>query len=155
MKRFICIGYALFLTSCVLASEGLPNSKLTPGALNPEVSQENIQETICKVGWTKTIRPSSAYTNAIKHEQIVEYGYLHKDEDDYEEDHLIPLSLGGAILDRKNLWPQPKLITWSAYRKDRLERRLKYQVCVGQMKLADAQNKISKDWITAYKETFQ
>ena len=29
----------------------------TPGVLNPDVTQANIRSTICKHGWTSTIRP--------------------------------------------------------------------------------------------------
>jgi len=35
----------------------LPNSHVTPGALNPSVTQANIHSTICVRGYTKTIRP--------------------------------------------------------------------------------------------------
>jgi hypothetical protein len=33
------------------------NAQMTPGARNGAVTQENIQETICVRGYTKTIRP--------------------------------------------------------------------------------------------------
>ena len=36
----------------------------TPGVLNPDVTQANIDSTICVHGWTRTIRPPTSYTNA-------------------------------------------------------------------------------------------
>ena len=40
--------------------------------------------------------------------QIAEYGYADTSTADYEEDHLIPLELGGAPRDPNNLWPEPR-----------------------------------------------
>ncbi len=36
----------------------LPDPACTPGTVNPAVSQANIADTICKSGWTSTVRPS-------------------------------------------------------------------------------------------------
>ena len=47
-----------------------PNATLTPGATNPEVTQENIHDTICVKGWTDTVRPPSSYTNKLKTTQL-------------------------------------------------------------------------------------
>jgi hypothetical protein len=37
----------------------------TPGVVNPDVTQANIGSTICRHGWTRTIRPPVEYTNAL------------------------------------------------------------------------------------------
>jgi hypothetical protein len=105
------IVLAASLTSaCLIIQEAdsrtLPDSFRTPGATNPEVTQFNIKKTICNSGWTKTIRPPSSYTTALKKQQIVEYGYRNKKPGSYEEDHLISLQLGGDPHDPQNLWPQ-------------------------------------------------
>ena len=42
------------------------NWGLTPGVLNPAVTQPTIRATICKRGWTRTVRPPVSYTNALK-----------------------------------------------------------------------------------------
>jgi len=42
----------------------------TPGARYSKVTQATIATTICKSGWTKTIRPPASYTNALKKEQL-------------------------------------------------------------------------------------
>lgn len=79
-----------------------------PGALNSAVTQSTIHSTICVSGYSSSIRPSTGYTNALKVKQIAEYGYDDTDTADYEEDHLIPLSLGGNPTSEQNLWPEPR-----------------------------------------------
>jgi hypothetical protein len=56
------------------AGSGLPNPLLTPGAVDPRVTQSNIEETICVRGWTRTVRPPESYTEPLKREQINRYG---------------------------------------------------------------------------------
>ena len=74
-----------------LPSVILPNPKITPGRLNAKVRQSTIKKTICKSGWTKTIRPPVSYTNALKIKQMAQYGETGSPSE-YEEDHFIPLS---------------------------------------------------------------
>jgi len=116
-----------------------PSSSLTPGALNPDVTQANIHETICVRGWTKTIRPPVEYTNALKLRQMRVYG-LTRSPRDYQEDHLISLELGGAPRDPRNLWPEPYP---RAAKVDTIENELNAEVCSGSMSLADAQRRES------------
>ena len=147
---------ALILGVLLIASPAygadLPTPELTPGAINPAVTQENIQQTICIKGYTKTIRPKVGYTNALKRKQLE--GYTDKDPRHYEEDHLISLEIGGNPTDPKNLWPEAYAGTWGARVKDRLENRLHREVCVGRLSLREAQQMISQDWIAAYKRYF-
>src|SRR5947208_2257764 len=84
----------------------LPDPKITPGRLNPKVHQSTIKKTICKIGWTETIRPPVSYTNALKIQQMVLYEETGSPSE-YEEDHFIPLELGGAPRNPGNLWPEP------------------------------------------------
>lgn len=135
---------------------GLPDPNRTPGSINPNVTQGNIATTICTTGWTATVRPPSAYTNALKVAQIVEYGYTDRSLSHYEEDHLVPLELGGAPRDPRNLWPEPNVIalpdgtTVGSEAKDHLENYLHAAVCAGVEPLADAQRLIAGDWIAAW-----
>ena len=112
----------------------LPDPKITPGRVNPGVRQSTIKKTICKSGWTKTIRPPVGYTNALKIQQMVLYGEMGSPSE-YEEDHFIPLELGGAPKNPKNLWPEPHS---QSKLSDPLETQLKRKVCKGLMKLAKA-----------------
>lgn len=137
-----------------LRSDGLPDSGLTPGAIDPGVTQGNIDATICVYGWTHSVRPPETYTEALKRRQIREYGYSEHRLRDYEEDHLVPLELGGAPADPRNLWPEPHdpADGWGSYAKDRLENALNDLVCRGTLSLAAAQSAIATDWITAYRQ---
>jgi hypothetical protein len=110
---------------------------LTPGALNPDVTQATMRSTICVHGWTKTVRPPVEYTNDLKVKQMVQYGEPGSPSD-YQEDHLISLELGGAPTDPRNLWPEPYP---RASEVDRIENELNAKVCSGAMSLADAQRK--------------
>jgi hypothetical protein len=110
---------------------------LTPGALNPDVTQATIRSTICVHGWTKTVRPPVEYTNDLKNKQMREYGEAGSTSA-YQEDPLISLELGGAPTDHRNLWPEPYP---RAAAVDKIENELNTKVCSGAMSLADAQRK--------------
>src|SRR5262249_18062401 len=116
----------------------LPDPVRTPGWPNPDVTQDNIRETVCKAGWTRTIRPKVRYTNNLKIRQIAEYGYADTNPKNYEEDHLISLQLGGHPTDPRNLWPEPYDADCGARVKDVLETKLKRLICAGTLTLADA-----------------
>ena len=112
---------------------------LTPGVVNPEVRQETIGQTVCRRGWTRTIRPPTSYTAALKVRQMREYG-VGGDPSGYQEDHLISLELGGHPTDPRNLWPEPYP---RASTVDAIENELNAKVCSGAMSLSSAQHKES------------
>ena len=128
---------------------GLPDPVCTPGVADPRVTQGNIQTTICVTGYTTRVRPPTAYTNALKRRQIKAYGYADTNLVDYEEDHLIPLEIGGHPTDPKNLWPEPLTGAYAATKKDGVENSLHHRVCSGLITLAAAQAAIVKDWEAA------
>jgi hypothetical protein len=129
----------------------LPDPVCTPGATNPDVTQGTIGSTICVPGWTARVRPPTSYTNPLKTQQIGEYGYSDTNLADYEEDHLIPLGLGGAPRDPKNLWPEPRNapVEQTAASKDQVEDSLHSMVCAGTAGLVAAQQAIATNWRTA------
>jgi hypothetical protein len=127
-----------------------PDPTRTPGWTNPNVTQSNIRSTICRSGWTDTIRPPTSYTNALKTRQIQEYGFGDSSLASYEEDHLISLQLGGHPTEPRNLWPQPYAGVCGARVKDVIETKLKRLVCAGQVTLAEAQQWIAQNWVGAY-----
>ena len=56
-------------------SELYPDPAMTPGATNPDITQRNIQETICNRKWsTKLIRPAREHTSKLKRKQLRDYG---------------------------------------------------------------------------------
>ena len=113
---------------------------LTPGVLNPAVTQATVRTTVCARGWTRTIRPPVAYTNRLKLEQMRDYG-LSGDPADYQEDHLVSLELGGHPTDPRNLWPEPRS---RAQEVDGTENDLNRRICEGSLSLADAQRRIAE-----------
>jgi len=134
--------------------DALPRHQITPGAINPDVTQENIRSTIGVRGYTKTIRPPAKYTSSLKRKQMAEYGFQDRRLRDYEEDHLIPLEIGGNPTAPENLWPEPRHVVggWGADAKDKIENELHRLVCRGKVPLAEAQREIAEDWIAAYKK---
>ena len=155
--RAIVFAASLIWVSLIAGEAGgrtLPDSFKTPGATNPNVTQANIKRTVCKSGWTDTIRPPSSYTTALKRQQIMEYGYRNKKLGSYEEDHLISLQLGGDPHDPQNLWPQAYAGKCGARVKDVIETALKRLVCAKKppLTLVEAQQMISRDWVAAYSQ---
>ena len=124
----------------------LPDPNCTPGEIDPGVTQDNIQQTICVKGYTKTVRPPATYTNKLKVQQIIDYGYTDTNTKDYEEDHLISLELGGSPSDPKNLWPEPDA---SPNPKDKIENLCHEKICSGQISLSKAQKEIATNWQSA------
>ena len=120
----------------------------TPGAVDAEVTQDDIQQTICISGYTTRVRPPTGFTNRLKRELMEEYN-LPGEPSDYELDHDIPLELGGCGDCLTNLWMEP-LTHPGAHEKDRVENYLHRAVCDGQITLADAQMAIARDWYSVY-----
>jgi hypothetical protein len=120
-------------------SPGRASWTTTPGVLNPDVTQASIAETICRRGWTRTIRPPTDYTNELKLEHMKAYGRA-GGLSDYQEDHLISLELGGHPTDPRNLWPEPQP---QATKVDRIENELNDAICSGRISLAEGQRRIS------------
>jgi hypothetical protein len=150
-RPIVAFTLALTLFTTQALASDLPNPSLTPGAINPEITQQNIHQTVCIKGYTKTIRPPAHYTNKLKKRQLREYGYDDRNPRHFEEDHLIPLSIGGNPRDPHNLWPEPRLSVWNAAKKDDLEFTLYRMVCQNEISLADAQAEIASNWIEAWK----
>jgi hypothetical protein len=120
------------------------------------VTQENIYSTICRRGWTRTIRPAEAYTERFKRERLYTPGspYFAPGErlGAFEEDHRAPLGLGGAAYDRRNLRPEPRFGTWSAERKDELEAVVHDLVCRGRLTLDQGRAAFLGDWTKGYRQ---
>jgi hypothetical protein len=121
----------------------LPDRSCTPGAIDPAVTQANIDSTICRSGYTTRVRPPESQTDKFKWD-VAEPAYGQHDVSG-ELDHQIPLELGGAN-DARNLWveagpiPNPK---------DAVEDALNKAVCDGKIKLRAAQVAIAQNWLTA------
>jgi len=150
--RLPLIEIGLLLLAAIVASTAIPRCSgpagrtvvraswsLTPGVLNPAVTQATLSSTVCRKGWTRTVRPPVSYTNELKRRGIAQYR-LRGPPSAFQEDHLISLELGGNPTDPRNLWPEPYP---RAAAVDRIENELNDRVCSGSLTLADAQRRES------------
>jgi hypothetical protein len=113
-----------------------------PGAMDPAVTQATIQQTVCRLRYTRTVRPPQDWSHAVKERLLLEQRLPGRLQD-YELDHLIPLGLGGAPRDPANLWLQP----WpEARQKDKEEVDLHAAVCSGRLTLEEARQRMRGEW---------
>ena len=144
-RLLLAAALALALLSLVLRVRTHASAALladpvrTPGVVSPDVTQANIRVTVCRHGWTRTVRPPVAYTNALKRRQMRAY-HVRGSPSDYQEDHLISLELGGHPTDPRNLWPEPYP---RAAHVDQVENELNAKVCAGALTLVQAQDEES------------
>jgi hypothetical protein len=128
------------------AARPLPDRRLTPGATRPVAVSD-----ICSSEHEQVVRPVS---DALQQKVFREYGLGGAPVANYEVDYLISPGLGGAD-DIHNLWPEPRYDTeWNSFVKDQLEDYLHASVCSGNISLAEAQQEVASDWISAYKKYF-
>ena len=139
------------------AGEPLPDPRCTPGVADQAVTQQNLHATVCrKGGYTRTVRPPRAVTDAAKKKLLAAYGIPRSSTAKYELDHLLDLSAGGSSA-VQNLFPQPNILktaTASAYvhnDKDQVEAFAFHALCAGKVTLAAVQQAMTTDWTTAVK----
>lgn len=147
--KTILLSIALLTTASftVIANE-LPD---VHGALNPNVTQDNLQQTVCVSGYTKTIRPPVSYTNRLKHQLLLEITNGEPtDARSYELDHDVPLAVGGEPSLPENLWLQPRFGKYTAAKKDVLESYVHRELCKGNFTLKQARDIFLGDWRIAY-----
>ncbi|GAC1541000.1 MAG: hypothetical protein NVS2B17_17860 [Candidatus Velthaea sp.] len=130
------------------AASAVPASRLTPGIVTGADA-----EAVCRRGYSASVRPRGIMWRRLKEEVYARYGLArgHRSTIDgagrrhpaYVIDHLVPIELGGAANDVRNLWPQPVV---ESKQKDRAENRLHMAVCAGNMTLGEAQRAILRQW---------
>ena len=131
--------------SCRARDDGrLPDRHCTPGAIDPAVTQADIQATICVSGYTEKVRPPESQTGKFKFNEAYPAYHMAAGTES-ELDHLVSLELGGAN-DAANLWPEAGSVPNP---KDSVERALNRAVCDGRIPLSRAQRAIARNWETA------
>ncbi len=141
-----------------------PDPTITPGAVNPAITQDTMGQTICNKSWhTGSVRDQSS--SAAQKNKL--YGLYHiakpanntgKDQT-CELDHLISLELGGSD-DLSNIWPEcgPANVALAQRffkEKDTVENYLHAKVCAETMTLDEAQSAISTDWYAVFQSIKQ
>lgn len=98
----------------------------------------------------RTIRPPEQYTEAIKRRLLYSVGSPYYDPSarlrQYELDHRVPLGVGGAPANPKNLWDEPRFGEWGSRRKDELEDVIHDLVCRRTLTLQQGQAVFLGDW---------
>jgi hypothetical protein len=133
---------AILLLALLQSSPVLPDPELTPGRV-----RQLTREQICTTHWGVDRR---FVTEAMKRHVFRAYGIAWARRGEFEVDHLVPRSLGGAD-DILNLWPQPWAGDQGARKKDRLEVVLGDRYCLGEVPLRTAQRAFVNDWTAAYR----
>ena len=145
--------------SCRYRGHGLfaePDLRCTPGALNPAVTQANIDETICRPGgYTRSVRPPESVTEPEKRAEVAAYSNS-APLSAVELDHAVAVGVAGAVKDPRNYYPEsnyPGVSPDSYFHnpKDVLEQRLHDLTCRGRMPLAEAQTALATGWVAAYR----
>ena len=123
-------GTCHYVVLSAAAGDYLPDSRCTPGATNPRVTQADLASTVCRSGYTASIRPPAGITGREKKASEAAYGFTGK-ASTTEYDHLISLELGGDPNSPLNLWPEPNKTRAAGVNnpKDRVEDTLKALVC--------------------------
>jgi hypothetical protein len=138
MRRVFCAttvaAFLLFAPAHSFAASSPSPTAGTQGSTDPRVTQGTISTTICKKGYTTSVRDVGPRTKSAIYRA---YGISKSQQRNYVIDHLIPLEVGGSNY-ATNLWPQTK---GDAKAKDKLENSMHAAVCLGSMTLADAQAK--------------
>lgn len=110
----------------------LPDRKLTPGKIAHRQADRN------------------GVSESMERKVFARYGIPWTRRLEFKIDHLIPTELGGAD-DIDNLWPQSLNVRpYNTRRKEQLTQRFLALVAEGRMSLAQAQEEIRQDWISAF-----
>ena len=131
------VAAALVAAGAFASAGSLILPRHTPGLRYSAVTEKTVFKTVCRAGWTKTIRPPATYTHALEKRQLVQFHYADQNPSHFEEDHVVSLELGGAPRSTRNLWPQP----WTQARRDDngIEASLHRKLCDGTLTLRQAQ----------------
>jgi hypothetical protein len=125
-------------TRTEVLSYALPNPALTPGQVSSTLRKSDICQGI------------EEKRNQHRDKVLKRYGISQSEAKKYWIDHLVSLELGGTS-DISNLWPQLKE---EEKVKDKLENRLKQNLCGGSLTLEQAQSLVIQDWRAAYIKNF-
>ena len=120
----------------------LPDPNATPGAVFADVQAADI----CDLHYTQSVRQPRFN---VKVDAFVSYGVSIHERNEFQVDHLVPISLGGSN-DPTNLWPQLYAPESGAAEKDLLERQLRGLVCSNVIPLPEAQGAYAANWWQAY-----
>jgi len=116
----------LGVVSAIACTTWPPSVALPDRALTPGVVASADAAIICAPGYDRQTRPSAAEQAHNKALILERYGIARQHGNQYEDDHLIPICLGGDPHALENQWAQP----WpAAHKKDEVEAAACRHVC--------------------------
>lgn len=130
----------------LVAAHVLPDPALTPGVLNPAVSDATKAMTVCRPNWTATVRPPVGYTDKLRAADVLPG---HKPAE-FELDHLLSIEDGGSPTDPHNLWDMVYADRYGARVKDVLETKVHRLYCAGKITLDQARAALVPNWLAGY-----
>lgn len=136
-------------SSCHSSGSGafvLPDRSCTPGAVNPAVNDATRASTMCLATYGVSVRPRERVLAAEAMGSLAAYGDL-ANPSAFVYSFLVPLDLGGAVNDTRNLWPEPTAVVAA---RDHLEFKLRTHVCNGTLSVLAAQDAMALNWVSAY-----
>jgi hypothetical protein len=120
-----------------------------PGAVDPTITQANIDTTICRPGYARAVRPSYVITDSLKR-RLMDAQQPGEGMADHELDHMIPILISGAPFDKRVLWLQARRGRATAGDKNAWAYVRWRLVCEHRVPLRTAQAAIGRDWTKAY-----
>ena len=148
-----------FVVACALLSPAAhaqqcklgPIPDQSPGCTPGMVATTDVADVCSHDGGSYSVRHRLSQNPETKREVLAKYGLSMSDARLVEDDHDIPLCLGGSD-NIANRWPQPRDGEWKSGQKDELEAFACREVCHGHVPLATAQGWFlaPSDWRAAY-----
>lgn len=147
-RAVLAVAFAATLAAC--GTPPRPVQAMPAELLDSAVTPENVQQTICRIGYTASATPPDAWSSAAMRRLLLRGGTELAVSGTYVLDRVVPISLGGHATQEANLQLLELSGNRSAPRKRALERRLHQLVCAGKLGLREAQSALYPDWAPAY-----
>jgi hypothetical protein len=150
MKAFRPSAFLLAAALTACGSAPRPVAGVPDELLDPAVTPDNVQQTICRLGYVASVSPPDAQLANAKRRMMLRAGLDLDVSGTYVLDRAVPISLGGHPSREANLRLQDLSGERNVRRKQALERRLHQLVCASKLGLREAQAAMVPDWLPAY-----
>ncbi len=148
-KNLLLAALPALLIACASRTPEPPRA-IPPELLNPAVTPQTLQQTICVPAYAASITPGGSAAHNQMLAMMQRAGVDPAMASGYVIDRRLPVGLGGHPTNPANL----QLLEWAgehgAQRKQALERRLRLMVCDGKISLREAQAAVYPDWVPSY-----
>lgn len=142
----------------LVAAHVLPDPAVVTGVANPAVNPGNYATTICRHGWTATVRPPVAFTNKLK-VSLTPSGYKPSDGEGDHAQSIEDLGMPGPVplndpaqvaLFKLNFWWEIYNDRYGARVKDRVETKVNRLLCAGKITAKQAHDALLPNWLIGF-----